>query len=60
MSTSARRKFFVTSPLFASNYSSRVALRIEDKQGNLSEGEFRFCKHTTFISVDGNTYMVER
>lgn len=48
------------SPLVAPNDISRVALRIEDKQGNLSEGEFRLCKHTTFISEDGNTYIVEQ
>lgn len=48
------------SSLVATNDSLRVVLRIEDKQGNLSEGEFRFCKHTTFIAEDGNTYIVEQ
>ena len=48
------------SSLVAPNDSSRVALRIEDKQGILSAVELRFCKHTTFIAEDGNTYIVER
>lgn len=47
----------MTSPLFASNYISRVVLRIEDKQGIFSAVELRFCKHTTFIAEDGSAYM---
>lgn len=48
------------SPLVVPNDSSRVVLRIEDKQGIFSAVELRFCKHTTFIAEDGNTYIVEQ